>query len=84
MWSKTEYKTIQLGAIVWPSFLGAVLLCFIVFILIDPAQTVFLGYLQLSRATVYTLGFFVFWVIGGLTSYLAVLLSPSRMTEDDF
>lgn len=84
MWSQTEYRTMWLGAILWPSFLGALLLSLIVFIAVDPAQLQFLGHVQLSRATAYTLGFFVFWFVGGLTNYLAVKLLPPRQQDDDF
>lgn len=84
MRSKTEYNTIWLAAILWPSFLGAVLLCLIVFIVVDPAQMQFLGRIQLSRATTYTLGFFVFWFVGALTSFLAVMLMPPPYSDDDF
>jgi len=84
IFTQSEYKRVWLAAVLWPSFMGALLLSFIVFLLVDPEQITFLGYLQLSRATVYTLGFFLFWLIGVLISWLAVKIAPETFQEDDF
>lgn len=84
IFTRSEYKRVWLAAVLWPSFMGAALLSFIVFLLIDPEQIAFLGYLQLSRATVYTLGFFLFWVIGVLISLVAVKIAPEAFKDDDF
>lgn len=81
--TRSEYRRIWLGTILWPSFLGALVLCFIVFLLIDPAEIIFLGHVQLSRAAAYTLGFFLFWCVGIVISYLTVKIMPPQY-EDDF
>lgn len=81
--TRSEYRRIWLGAILWPSFMGAIALCFIVFMLVDPAEVMFLGYLQLSRAAAYTLGFFLFWFVGIVISYLTIKITPPKY-EDDF
>src|SRR5690625_428639 len=76
--TRSEYRRIWLGAILWPSFMGAIALCFIVFMLVDPAEVMFLGYLQLSRAAAYTLGFFLFWFVGIVISYLTIKITPPK------
>ncbi len=53
------------AAVLWPSFLGACLVEMLVFDLVDPADMHGLGGLMLdwSPQSVYTLMFFLFWVI---------------------
>ncbi|NMM29287.1 MAG: hypothetical protein HHJ12_18925 [Glaciimonas sp.] len=63
-------------AILWPSFLTACVASGLLFSLIDPEQLVLLDYrIELSNLGVYTIGFFVFWLLGAISSGLTVLLS---------
>jgi hypothetical protein len=65
-----------LMAIAWPGFLVACLLEVLVFALVDPQDVRWLGHqLMSSREAVYTLTFFVFWLMAMLSSALTYLLS---------
>ena len=65
-------------AILWPSFLMAGVLETLVFAMVDPANLRWFGGAQvaLSASAVYSLAFFVFWLVmaiaGGLTQLLAL------------
>ena len=65
-------------AILWPAFLMAGVLEMLVFALVDPGNLHWFGGEQvaLSASAVYTLAFFVFWLViaiaGALTQLLAV------------
>ncbi|MFM2059466.1 MAG: hypothetical protein RLY71_3851 [Pseudomonadota bacterium] len=63
-------------AILWPSFLMAGLLEMLVFAFVDPEELHWLGgaALDLSRGSVYTLAFFVFWLVVSLAGALSHLL----------
>lgn len=61
--------------IIWPSFLVAGLLSAIVFAFVDPADVLFLSAYQLDTYLVYTLGFFLFWLLAGLSSMMTLALS---------
>lgn len=61
--------------IIWPSFLVAGLLSAIVFAFVDPADVLFLSVYQLDTYLVYTLGFFLFWLLAGLSSMMTLALS---------
>lgn len=62
----------------WPAFLVAGILEMVVFALVDPSDLHWLGApLELSRQAVYTLAFFVFWVVAMVSSGLTLLLSLS-------
>jgi len=64
--------------IAWPAFLMAGVLEMVVFAVVDPADLHWFGQpLALSRQGVYTLAFFVFWVIVMASSALTTLLSIS-------
>ncbi len=66
----------RLMAIAWPGFLVACLLELLVFALVDPQDVRWLGHqLMSTREAVYTLAFFVFWVMAMLSSALTYLLS---------
>jgi hypothetical protein len=66
----------RLMAIAWPGFLVACLLEVLVFALVDPQDVRWLGQqISSSRETVYTLTFFVFWLMAMLSSALTYLLS---------
>lgn len=69
MWSK------MLMAVAWPAFLGACLLEAAVFALVDPLELSWGGGpLGWSRQAVYTLAFFVFWVVNMASSGMALWL----------
>lgn len=65
-------------AIVWPAFLVAGLLEMLVFALVDPQDLHWAGQpVPLSRQGIYTLAFFVFWALAGLSGVLTALLALS-------
>ena len=74
-------------AILWPAFLMAGVLEMLVFSLVDPASLHWFGStpVRLSDTAVYTLAFFVFWVVisvaGGLTQLLA--MSPDQVNHPE-
>lgn len=62
--------------IVWPAFLVACVLEMTVFALVDPEELAWFGHpLALSRLGVYTLAFFVFWLLSMVSCALTALLS---------
>ena len=64
--------------IAWPAFLLAGVLEVLVFALVDPQSLHWFGQpLALSREAVYTLAFFVFWLLTMTSSALTTLLSMS-------
>lgn len=64
--------------IVWPAFLVAGILEVLVFAMVDPQDLHWFGQpVAMSRQGVYTLAFFVFWLIAMLSSGLTTLLSMS-------
>jgi len=61
--------------ILWPGFLLACSFELLVFALVDPADLRWGSEsLGLSRQAVYTIGFFVFWVLAASSSALTMLL----------
>lgn len=67
--------------VMWPSFLAAGLLEMVVFGLVSPEDLRF-GDAELGLGSMgtYTVAFFLFWAIAGLSSYLTTTLS--RTCED--
>ena len=64
--------------IAWPAFLVAGLMEIAVFAMVDPEYLSWFGHpLALSRQGVYSLSFFVFWLLTMLSSGLTTLLSMS-------
>lgn len=62
--------------ILWPAFLLASATELVVFALVDPGELHWNGEpLGLSRQAIYTLGFFVFWLLAIGSSALTLLLS---------
>jgi hypothetical protein len=70
--------------ILWPSFLMAGATSAVVFALVDPLDVMFLGYLQAGRLTVYTMGFFIFWIMAALSSALTLRIAPRGVELDEF
>jgi hypothetical protein len=70
-----------IGAIVWPSFLAAAAATMVFFAMFDPPRLgeVLTLPFELSRLQGYTIGFFLFWLLTALSSYLtALLLMPGE------
>ena len=64
--------------IVWPAFMGACVLELVVFAFVDPHDVQWSGHtLGLSRQGVYTVSFFVFWLISMASSALTAVLGKS-------
>lgn len=64
--------------IAWPAFLTAGVIEVLVFALVDPQSLHWFGQpLALSREAVYTLAFFVFWLLTMTSSALTTLLAMS-------
>ena len=64
--------------IVWPAFLMAGVIEMLVFAMVDPQDLHWFGHpLEISRQGVYTLAFFVFWLITSISGVLTTLLSMS-------
>ena len=66
--------------ILWPSFLMAGAASAVVFALVDPLDVVFLGHLQAGRITVYTVGFFIFWIMAALSSALTLRMAAATFS----
>ena len=64
--------------IAWPAFLMAGVVEMLIFAVVDPDNLHWFGQpLQLSREGMYTLAFFVFWIIIMASSALTTILSLS-------
>ncbi len=62
----------------WPAFLVAGVLERLVFAVVDPQDMQWFGQpIELSRQGIYTLSFFVFWVVTAASSALTTLLTLS-------
>lgn len=65
-----------IGAVAWPSFLAAAAATMVFFAMFDPlrlGQVVTLPF-ELGRLEGYTIGFFMFWLLTAVSSYLTALL----------
>ena len=67
----------------WPAFMAACVLELLVFAMVDPQELHWLGAaLPGSRQTVYSLAFFVFWLVcAGAGSLTALLAQPERLVD---
>jgi uncharacterized membrane protein YcfT len=64
--------------IIWPAFLMAGVIEMLVFSMVDPEDMHWFGHqLEFSRQGIYTLSFFVFWLVLSLSAALTVLLALS-------
>ena len=64
--------------IAWPAFLMAGVLEMLLFAVLDPQSLQWFGQpLQLSREAVYTLSFFIIWLLTMASSGLTILLAMS-------
>jgi hypothetical protein len=66
-------------SIAWPAFLIAGALEMFVFVLFDPQDAHWLGQpIELSRQGIYSISFFVFWVLAMASSSLTLFLSQDK------
>ena len=71
-------------AVLWPSFLVALVAEFVFFALVDPADLPVLGFsAPLPRAVVYTFGFFAFWTLGSISAALALYFAGTARARTD-
>jgi hypothetical protein len=71
-------------AVLWPSFLVALVAEFVFFALVDPAELPLLGFSQpLPRPAVYTFGFFAFWTLGSVSAALALYFAGAARPRSD-
>lgn len=62
-------------SVLWPSFLMACVSSGVLFSLVDPVELVLLdSQVHLSQLGTYTVGFFLFWFLGAISSSLTALL----------
>jgi len=62
--------------VLWPGFLMAGVMEALVFSLVDPRELYWFGqHIDGSREAVYTIAFFLFWIITSLSGGLTILLS---------
>ena len=74
----TTMRVQRMMWIAWPAFLVAGLLEISVFACVDPEDLQWLGHpMAMSRQGVYTVSFFVFWLLAMVSSALTTLLSAS-------
>jgi hypothetical protein len=70
--------------IMWPAFLAACLLEALVFALIDPSEVHWPGQMaESSRQSVYSVAFFLFWIICMACSALVLWLAKSERSIND-
>lgn len=80
-----------LGIILWPAFVVAAAATLVFFTLVDPLALAAISWpsLGLSRLGGYTLGFFMFWAVAGLSGALSCVLlrpapqPPGRLDEEE-
>jgi hypothetical protein len=62
--------------ILWPSFLSAGLIEMLVFALVDPQDLHWFGRnMDISREAIYTIAFFIFWMMVAAASTMTVFLA---------
>lgn len=72
-------------SVLWLSFLTAGIATGVFFSTIDPMELKYcVDFPEVSRTAAYSIGFFLFWLLSGGTSLLAVyLIYPSDVDEED-
>lgn len=72
MWNRPQIWM----TIAWPAFLAACVLELLVFAMVDPNELHWFGFaVPISRQGVYTVAFFMFWMVTAAASGLAVFLA---------
>lgn len=70
--------------VVWPAFLAAAAAELVFFAVFDPFELHFFGApLDLSRESIYAMGFFGFWGLGILSSTLTLYLVQTDLGDVD-
>lgn len=68
--------------ILWPSFLVAGLAEGIFFTVVSPADLTFFGQpIAASDQAIYTVGFFILWVLCALSSALSIFILPGSLSD---
>jgi hypothetical protein len=68
--------------ILWPSFLLAGLAEGIFFTVVSPADLIFFGQpIAASDHAIYTVGFFILWLLCTLSSVLSILMLPGSLSD---
>ncbi|MGY0194301.1 hypothetical protein ACWA7J_04420 [Leptothrix sp. BB-4] len=72
-------------AVLWPAFLMAGVLEMLVFAFVDPQALHWLGGapVDMDRKAVYSIAFFLFWVVLGLSGAITQLLLREPATDGD-
>ena len=71
-------RNVKLIRVAWPAFLAACVLELVVFAVVDPHDLHWAGQpVVMSRLSIYTLSFFVFWAISIGSNALTALLAMS-------
>jgi len=70
-------KTARVLLVLWPAFVMAGVLEALVFVVVDPESLTWFGgpAVDLSRQSVYTLTFFIFWAVIATASGVSALLT---------
>jgi hypothetical protein len=72
------------GQLLWPTFLAACLLEFLVFAIVDPAELHWPGHVGTpSNRAIYTVAFFAFWLIHIACCWLVLWLAASGPSEGE-
>ena len=70
--------------VIWPAFLVAAVAELVFFSIFDPFELHFFGApLDMSRQSIYTMGFFGFWALGIASSALTVFLEGGTAQPPD-
>lgn len=68
--------------ILWPSFLVAGLAEGIFFTVVSPADLIFFGQpIVASDHAIYTIGFFIIWLLCALSSALSIFILPGSLSD---
>jgi len=69
-------------AILWPSFMAAIMAEGFFFSMFDPVDLMMVGgHIDLPPIAVYTIGFFFFWSFGALASMLSLYLMRTEVSS---
>ncbi len=80
----TPHSTRDWIAVLWPAFIAACLTEIVVFACFDPADFHFFGsQAEWSGQSVYSLGFFCFWLIGAIATLATWNLGRSARQIND-
>jgi len=70
-------------AVLWPSFLTACAATILLFTVFDPQQVLRgTALAELTRLGAYTVGFFLFWLLGAISSALTCYFQRARPRKD--